>query len=53
MIKINVKLNDKCYLYRKSQLLHANHIDWLDFFIGFDWIENVVGEDLGIFNDTT
>jgi len=33
--------------------LHADHINWLDFFPGFNWFENVVSKDLSVFNDTT
>lgn len=33
--------------------MHANHINWLDFFPFLNWFKNVVSEDLGIFNDTT
>ena len=36
-----------------SQFLHADHIDWLDILPFGNWVEDIVGEDFIVFNDTS
>lgn len=33
--------------------MHADHVDGLHFFPGFDWLEDVVSQNLSVFNHTT